>query len=318
MAMPEESLADKALAADAVALLRADPADPFRFVPVSFLRGGPVADPVPFLVSRPRAAELVADPALAVVATWTSAAGWDIHDAGGTALAETLTDIVAREPSTPEARRDLFGPLVSSGEPAVRRMALIELAGLPYPVLRTTSARIGRGEVARMISDPLWAEWAPIAILLLGLSDDPADRSFVQRAATIAAETGGSAHLGAWITALLETEGEAGLDRIVQTWLADSSYPDDILREVGLALASHAGRNDATGAAIRTAAGRLAAARPPVAAALARIMTERGDWSLAADAAIWLDEGRITSPADSFLLMNYVLAAEAALSEIKP
>jgi hypothetical protein len=197
-------------------------------------------------------------------------------------------------------------------------MALIELAGLPYPVLRTTSARIGRGEVARMISDPLWAEWAPIAILLLGLSDDPADRSFVQRAATIAAETGGSAHLGAWITALLETEGEAGLDRIVQTWLADSSYPDDILREVGLALASHAGRNDATGAAIRTAAGRLAAARPPVAAALARIMTERGDWSLAADAAIWLDEGRITSPADSFLLMNYVLAAEAALSEIKP
>ena len=60
IAMPSESLADKAAISDTVALLRPDPADLFRFVAVAYLKGGPVADPIPFLVSRARAAELAA------------------------------------------------------------------------------------------------------------------------------------------------------------------------------------------------------------------------------------------------------------------
>ena len=316
--MPDDSLADSAAAAEAVALLRPDPRDPFRFAPVGFLKGGPVADAVPFLVSRARAAEFAADPAAAVVATWSPSGGWAVHDIGGTALAATLSDILSRDLTTPEARRDAFGPLVGHAEPAIARMAMIELASIPYAVLRTTDVRIDRAEVARMVADPLWTEWAPIAILLLGLSDDPADRAFIHRAARLAAENGRTTHLAAWITALLETEGEGALDWLSDTWLSDPSHPDEVLRQIGLALASHAGRTDATGAAIRAAAGRLAAARPPVAAALAGTMAERGDWSLAADAERWLAEGRITSPADSFLLTHYVLAAEAARTETQP
>ena len=257
-------------------------------------------------------------PLAAVIATWSGPGSWAIHDSGGPALAATLTDLLARDLTTPEARRDAFGPLITSPDPAISRMAMIEFATLPYAVLRTSATRIDRAEVARMVSDPLWTEWAPVAILLLGLSDDPADQAFIHRAATLAAETGRKTHLAAWITALLEGEGETALTWLSDTWLADPSHSDDILREIGLALASHAGRDDATGAAIRAAADRLAAARPPVAAALAQTMADRGDWSLVEEAARWLAEGRITSPTDSFLLTHYVLAAEAAQTETQP
>ena len=318
IAMPDESLADKAAAAETVALLRPDPNDAFRFVPVAYLKGGPVAEPVTFLVSRLRAAELTADPAAAVIATWSGPGTWAIHDSGGAVLAATLSDLLARDLSTPEARRDAFGPLITSPDPAISRMAMIEFATLPYGVMRTSTTRIDRAVVARMVSDPLWTEWAPVAILLLGLSDDPADRAFIRRAATLAAETGRMTHLAAWITALLEDEGETALEWLSDTWLADPNHPDEVLREIGLALARHAGREDATGAAIRSAADRLAAARPPVAAALAQTMADRGDWTLASEAARWLAEGRITSPADTFLLTHYVLAAEAAQKETQP
>jgi hypothetical protein len=318
IAMPDESLADKAAAAETVALLRPDPNDAFRFVPVAYLKGGAVAEPVPFLVSRLRAAELIADPEAAVIATWSGPGTWAIHDSGGAVLAATLSDLLARDLSTPVARRDAFGSLITSPDPAISRMAMIEFATLPYGVFRTSTARIDRAVVARMVSDPLWTEWAPVAILLLGLSDDPADRAFIRRAATLAAETGRTTHLAAWITALLEDEGETALAWLSDTWLADPDHPDEVLREIGLALASHAGREDATGAAIRSAADRLAAARPPVAAALAQTMADRGDWTLAPEAARWLAEGRITSPADAFLLTHYVLAAEAAQTETQP
>jgi hypothetical protein len=318
IAMPADSLADKAAAAQAVALLRPDPADPFRFVPVGYLKGGDVTAPVPFLVSRARMVELAADPDAAIVATWSLGTGWAIHDLGTPALAETLTDLLAADLTTPEARRDAFGPLVGHADAAVSRMAMIELATLPYAILRTTPARIDRADVARAVSDPLWSEWAPIAILLLGLSEEEADHAFIRRATRLAAATGRTAHLAAWATALVEVDGADALDWLRATYVDDPARSETEMEQIGLALASHAGREDATGAAIRDGMGALAASWPSVAAALASAMMDREDWSLAAEAERWLDDGRLTSPADAFLLTHYVLAAEAALSEPVP
>jgi hypothetical protein len=190
-------------------------------------------------------------------------------------------------------------------------MALIEMAALPYAALRTTPVRIDRAVVARMVADPLWSDWAPVGILLLGLSDAPADQAFVRRAAGSAARAQRSAHLAAWLTALIEVDGLAALETIRAGWLDGPARPgiDEDLRQVGLALASHAGRTDATGDAIRAATGELAARHPAIAAALVRTMTERQDWSLAGEVVRWLDEGRVVSDSDAFLLNAYVLAA---------
>jgi hypothetical protein len=318
IAMPSESLADKAAAAEVVALLRPDPDDPFRYVPVRLLKGDPVMSPVPFLVSRARAVELAADPGASVVATWTAAAGWAIHDMGTVALADTLSALLARDLSTPEARRDAFGPLVSHADPAISRMAMVELATLPYPVLRGIDVRMDRQKVAHMVADPLWTEWAPVAIILLGLSDDPADRAFVQRATTLMAQSGRTVHLAAWTTALIEGAGPAGIDQTIATYITSPTRTDVERQAAILALASHAARPDATGSALRETLAGLAGDHPGLAAALARTMTERQDWSLAADAVRWRDQAAATAPADAFLLTTYILAAEAARPEAAP
>ncbi|WP_413875637.1 hypothetical protein [Albidovulum sp.] len=151
--MPQESLADLVLAAEAVALLRPMPDDPFRFAPTGFLRGGPGVPPVPFLVSRSRAAEFAADPQAAVVGTWSGAQGRAIHDFGGAALAAVLADLLARDLSTPAARRDAFAPLVPHPDPAVARMAIVEMARLPYP-------RCGRPLCGW--TGASWPTWPPI------------------------------------------------------------------------------------------------------------------------------------------------------------
>jgi hypothetical protein len=318
IAMPAESLSDKVDAAEVVALLRPAPDDPFRYVAIDLLKGDGVPEAVPFLVSRLRAAELAADPEASVVATWSRVSGWAIHDFGTRALAATLSDLLARDLSSPEARRDAFGPLVDHADPAIARMAMVELATLPYPVLRTTEARIDRQEVARLVADPLWSEWAPVAIILLGLSDDIADRAFIQRATELTARSGRTAHLAAWATALIEADGVPGIDWVVATYISDTARSDTEQREAILALASHAARSDDTGRAVRDTLAGLAAGYPALAAALAQSMTERQDWSLAAEAVRWRDAATIIAPADAFLLTTYILAAEAAQPESLP
>ncbi len=86
-------------------------------------------------MSRSRAAEFAQDPEATVVATWSQDSGRALHDFGTSAFAAILTDLLSRDLSTPESRRDVFGPLVSHPDPAIARMAMKELASLPYVVL---------------------------------------------------------------------------------------------------------------------------------------------------------------------------------------
>lgn len=315
--MPQQSLADRVLAAEAVALLRPMPDDPFRFAPTGFLRGGPAVPPVPFLVSRSRAAELAADPQAAVVGTWSEAEGWAVHDFGGPALAEALADLLARDLSTPAARRDAFAPLVPHPDPAVARMAMVEMARLPYPVLRQAGVRIDRRLVADMAADPHWAEWAPAAIVLLGLSDDPADAAFLRRTVADMARDGRSTHLAAWATALIEVDGHA-IEWLEATYGGAVARDEGELRQIGLAMAGHAMREDRFGTAVRAAMAGLAERSPAFTAAVAGPLMDRGDWSLVPAAARWTGDSQPTASGDAYVLTHYLLAAAEAGKESAP
>jgi hypothetical protein len=313
--MPVESLSDQVRAAEVVAILRAAPDDPFRFAPVRILKGDAETPPVPFLVSRSRAAELAADPDGGVVGTWTRADGWVIHDYGGAGLALVLSDLLANDLSTPESQRGTFENLIDHPEPAVARMAMVELATLPYTVLRETDVRVSRHMVVDMLADPKWTEWAPIMIILFGMSDDPGDVAFLNRAMRIIAANSRTVHLAAWATALIEMEGAAGVAWLKTAYSDDPSRTEAELKAIGLALASHAQRTDQAGDAIHDALGDLAMRQPAIAGAMAQAMMEREDWSLAGTFRELLDDGRITAPADAFVITHYVLAAADAAAE---
>jgi hypothetical protein len=318
IAMPRDSLADNVSEAEVVALLRPRPDDPFRYAPVTFLRGGPNVPEVPFLVSRDRAAALAVNQDEAVVATWTAAGGWMIHDLAGTEMKSILRDVLSRDLSSPQARGEFFGPLVLSADPALSRMAMIEISTLPYPVIREIPVRVPRQDVAKLLSDPVWADWAPVMILLFGLSDGPADKAFVRHAADAMAENSRTVHLAAWATALIEMDGDEGIAWLRDNYLGNPERSLLELREIGFALASHAARDDVQGAAVRDTLAGLAAAEPAIAGALAKVLLDREDWSLAPDFKRWLDDGLIALPEDEFVITNYVLLAAASKMESLP
>jgi hypothetical protein len=310
--VPEDSLADRAIEAEVVALLRPSPNDPFRYVPVAFLKGGPAVPAVPFLVSRPAAMVFASDPSAVTVAVIDAGGGWALHDQGSHDLGEVLRLALASDLTTPEARLAFFGPLVVHPDLAVQQMALIEMATLPYSVLRGTVARPSRREVASRAFDVLWAQWAPVMILLLGTSDDPEDARFVRAAVGRLAASGHDTHLAAWVTALIEVDGVAALDHLQHLFPDRSEGSVGTFRALSLALGEHAARRDQVGDAALADLARLVETRPEGGGYLARVMLEREDWSGAARLARLRETGRIADPADAFIIDQYLAAAADA------
>jgi hypothetical protein len=307
--VPEDSLADRAVEAEVVALLRPSPNDPFRYVPVAFLKGGPAVPAVPFLVSRPAAKVFDTDPSAATVGLVDATGSWSLHDQGSNDLADVLRLALASDLTTPEARLAFFGPLVVHPDPAVQQMALIEMATLPYPVLRGTVARPSRREVASRAFDVLWAQWAPVMILLLGTSDDPEDARLVRAAVDRLAASGHDTHLAAWITALIEVDGTAALDHLQHLFLDRSEGSVETFRALSLAFGEHAARRDQVGDAALATLSRLVETRPEGGGYLARVLMEREDWSGATRLARLRNTGRIADPADAFIIDQYIAAA---------
>jgi hypothetical protein len=191
-------------------------------------------------------------------------------------------------------------------------MALIELAALPYPVLRQVRSHPDRRQVLRRAADPLWSEWAPVMILLLGTSDDPDDARLVRSAVDRLARAGHDTHLAAWATALIEMDGLAGIAALERGFPADAQTSPDTVLLLAVALADHATRRDAVGEAALDALIRLAEARPEVVGYLSRALLQRKDWSLAEPLARLRNRGLIADPADEFVVSQYIAAATAA------
>jgi hypothetical protein len=196
-------------------------------------------------------------------------------------------------------------------------MAIVEMARLPYPVLRQASVRIDRRLVADMAADPHWAEWAPAAIILLGLSDDPADAAFLWQTVADMARDGHSAHLAAWVTALIEADGQA-LDWLEASYGGAAPRDEEELRQIGLGMANHALREDGFGAAVRAAMAGFATRSPAFTAAVAGQLMDRGDWSLVPAAARWTGDNQPTASGDAYVLTHYLLAAAEAGKESAP
>ena len=323
IAMPTESIADKMLAADAVVLLREDPGNPFAFRVVFDLKGSAeTAGSIPFLVDTATRFKLAQHPEDAVLATWSADVGWTRLDHAGPELQQVARAILASADTwdadaAHDLRFEFFAALHDSPEPSVQQLALIELARIPYPQLRQMQPTIHRQEVASRLSDRLWSDWAPIYIVLLGLSDDPKDQAFVRRAMTLIMQNHTRTNLIPWTTAFIEVDGIDALTALEQAYFGEVARKPLELRDIGLALANHA----TTGSAevqdrIATLFRAVAGDHPDLAAVIAGQLLQTEDWSQSKVFAVFLDEGLIADPGDEFVVASYIAAAREAQSKI--
>lgn len=315
--LPERTTADRLIEAETVVLARENSARPFTYAPIEELKGGVSPEPIPFLVDSTMRRRLAADPNAGVLfvregGSWVQLA---YVDAPVRAMVDHILEAAPDWDAEPDhgERFAFFAALHDHPNETIRLLALAEISRAPYAQIRTMTPRLPRAEIARILRKPTWVEWAPIHILFLGLSDDPADHDFVRRVIRLAATRGIRSHLGAWATALVEIDGPPAIDWLRETYLEDRDRGVEELRQVVAALATlvEGGEPDLQ-PSIAAALRDLARNRPDLAAEAAQQLGALGDWSQTQTFIKILQAGDAGSPAAEFVIMNYLEAARAA------
>jgi hypothetical protein len=83
-------------------------------------------------------------------------------------------------------------------------------------------------------------EWRSLAILLLGLSPNEADRTRVLRTMQEKAHLSGILNLDAWATAYIEIAGVEGIDQLSVWYIQDSSRSQKEIESIVRAFSTHA------------------------------------------------------------------------------
>jgi hypothetical protein len=281
------------------------------------LKGDAAAPPIPGLVDSATRRRLAADSEAAMLFA-RDADGWTRLANVTPDLRATVEMILAAAPAwdaEPDhtARFAFFAERHDHLDAGVRALALAEISRAPYALIRTMNPRLGRAELGRLMRDPKMTEWAPIHILFLGLSRDPADHAFVRRAFDAASQRGG-AHLAAWATALAEIHGPPAIDRLRALYFETPGRSPEDLRAVIVAFATLAGGGDpALRPGIDAAFRGLAAGPPAQAGEAAKQLTSAHDWSQVRTFADLLAAGAVSDPAAEFAIALYLEAAHEAL-----
>lgn len=322
---PERTVADRILDSETVVLAREDPSKPFAFVPVQVLKGSADVAPIPLLVDSTTRQRLRAVPEDAVLLVRASVGAtqpfallgkpqveWQ-HLAYADAPYRTLIGQILslrddwRADQTGRARFAFFEALLDHEDPAIRDLALSEIARAPYRLVRTMTLRLTSAEIIRSLRDLTMIPWAPTYILLLGHRNDPAGRQLIRGAVRAGAIYGAQSNLAAWATALIEIDGPAGISMIAQNYLRASGRSPAELTAIITAFGVHATDGDpALRPLIVAEYHRLAHTNPEVAPIIAHYLASLNDCSQATYFEGLLDKADLWSPPEGFMLSVYV------------
>jgi len=323
--LPPLTLVDRLFDADAVALAAADPEDPSRWrlvaAPAAVSATPYAPDPAGFLAAGADSAppDLDADEAVlfahdplddvwrrlevvdrvtrpAVEAILAAARGWE-------------------HPLDP-ARFEMAAAMLGERDLRLRRLALRELDRAPYPVLRGLDLPLGADALAESLKDPAAGQMEPILALLLGLAGGPRAEALVEgRLNAVGADGAVSPALGAWAVALVELQGEAGVETLAARFLRadpEARSPQDLFPFVeALAVQAEAASPPLRDAILEALGGALQA-RPDLVGVVARCFGSRGDYALGPAVQAALAQRRGLPALEAMTAAGYVFAARKA------
>jgi len=310
---PQPSLVDRLLASDQVVLARASALNPFRYEAVAVLAGGRGAVDIPDLVDTATRRRLAREPAAVLFARTGAYSRWQrlayVDAAFHPILAQILSRLPAWDGGDADDRLTFFAGLLPHPDPAIHRLALKELDKADYGPLRRLELAVPAARVAARLDRVAEADLKPIRVLLLGLTEDPSLVPYFK--ARVRANAGaGSAVLGAYATALIETEGAQAVGWITHDILTDAAVPLDSKELLVEAMAIHAAAGaPATAAAVAAAMQEALRQDASLAPAVARQFGQRADWSLEVPLSDLLRRRALSSPSDILVVTHYVALA---------
>ncbi|MEM7074614.1 MAG: hypothetical protein AAF484_05975 [Pseudomonadota bacterium] len=224
--LPDATLSAQIANAAEVIAARPSAKDPFRFETVAFLKGTPSESTPPHLVDSATRLRLARNPGDAVLFARESYGPWKrllVLDQATRPLVDHMLDETWPSPARADDRQAVFSSLLAHPDQRLHLIALRELDGLPYAALRRGTYPISTRNILDDLLSLSEMPYAPIRILLLGVKgDDAAKRVIFERLAQ-SALVGTDIHLGAWMTAALESSGIEGLAELERLFLKPGS-----------------------------------------------------------------------------------------------
>ncbi len=295
--LPTLTLADKVLGGKLAVLARPDPANPFRYKVTEIIRGtesdlNQLPD-IPFLVSTTNRRALAAQPGHAMLLAYGPQLDENGLDAGDgwhqtiritperRAFLNRLLDEGADwrfALTTEEARFAFFADLLDTPDKVLVDAALAEISRAPYRLIRTAGGAVPAPQLRARLTRIEELPYAPVAILLLGLSAEPEVQDYV-RAGFDSAMRHGSTNLDAWAVAGIEVDESAVISQI-DSALARPALASDRRADLILALTVAGTARPELRSRIARLLYRESHLGPTEAGAIAPTLYDWQDWSL--------------------------------------
>lgn len=310
---PRETFTDQILTAQIVVLAREHPEKDFSYQVETILKGDinhPEIDL--FLASRTRR-RLAENPEESVVLAYDARTqNWQRAGYATPAYESLVREILIREsswnPSFGKERRPrFFLPYLANEDPTIRELASLEVGQASYSLIREADRFIPRQQVHNFLAEPKYMEWWALYILLLGVDATPAEAEIIRDAIKNHARFNQSLNLSAWATALIEIDGESGINWLEENYLLNANRPNDHVLDVVKALSVQGAKVDSTlRSRIAKSYSGLVESHPALAGWVARDLTAWSDWRFT-DVLRKLREQSVAIDASTAYAIDYYL-----------
>ncbi len=275
--MPTESLADKILGAEHLALARENPEQAFTLRAIRTLRSRGELPPIDLFLDSSSRRRLASDGGLSILCGWTPVGAWQRLTIFDPVSGPVIADILANAETwqaDPEARLRYFADLLDHDDPRLSDLAHLEVAGAPYRDLLRYADRLPREELLARLANFRRLEWHALYILFLSQSENPSDHERIRREIAEAADYRLATQTAAWATAFIEIDGPEAVAQLGD-WYGNPKRRPEEWKAVLAALAVQGREADrALQDPIVGLMGRLLAADPSLAQDIATTLTE--------------------------------------------
>ncbi len=314
---PSKTMVDWLLQSDTIALARPSPENTFKYAVSAIYRGADVATDIPFLIDSSTRRTLLANPKEGVLFGFDDGGSWrriGYMNAPYREIAETVL-AHAKEWSSTEFHPDrfaFFSGYQDHPDRTIRHLALQEIDRVPYKLLSTLKVRLSERDLLRSLRTMSEINYRSINILLLGLKGTETARSYINQHIVRLANSDLTSELGAVATALVELEGERGVETLERLYLKNRAHSITRLEAIVEALAIH---NEIASDDVRQKIARaltdFLSQRPNAAAIVARQFSSRQDWSIGPELEALLASPATMTAASRLIAGVYVAQAKA-------
>lgn len=318
VALPKKTLADKLLEAEQVILARENPEQPFHFITTEILKGSEINSPIDAFLNSHHKRQLKKYPEHAILLVKKQGSKeWVPIGITNKEFSRVVRRIISLsddwKPMETNNRQRVFefSQYLKSEDGRLRELAYLEIARAPYGLIKNVSASVPLPLAREVLDDSFYYEWQRLAILLLGFSNESADKARIKERIEMAHKYIFTKHLDAWLIAYIEVGRKNAIEQITTFYIKRRARKSDELIDVLAALTVQGNDKPALRDEIITAYGELLKYYPELAVKIIHNLISWQRWELTEELkAIRVSMGK-KQPLSSYQLDRYLRMAAA-------